>query len=71
MKKALPWAEEMATLPGLPSYVANLWKARVLLRTGDKAGAAKVPAEGVEAAKKGNNDEYVRLNSEALAQAKK
>ena len=25
----------------------------------------------LEAAKKGNNDEYVRLNSEALAQAKK
>jgi len=55
----------------MPPYVAMLWKSRVLLKTGDKAGAAKVAAEGVEAAKKGNNDEYVRLNSDALAQAKK
>lgn len=71
MKKALPWADEMGKIPGMPPYVADLWKARVLLKTGDKAGAAKVAAEGVDAAKKGNNDEYVRLNSEALAQAKK
>jgi len=71
MSKALPWAEEMAKLPGLPPYVAKLWKARVLLKKGDKPAAIATATEGVDMAKKGNNEEYVRLNSEVIAEAKK
>jgi len=71
LKTALPWAEEMGKMPGMPPFVADLWKARLQLKTGDKAGAIITATAGVDAAKKANNDEYIRLNTELIALAKK
>lgn len=71
LNKALPWAGEMEKMPGMPPFVAALWKGRVQLKTGDKAGAVASATAGLEAAKKANNDEYIRLNTELIAQAKK
>ncbi|MDB5274971.1 MAG: hypothetical protein JWO58_3338 [Chitinophagaceae bacterium] len=71
MDKALVWATELEKNPNMSAYVSKLWKARILLRKGDKAGAIAAAQAGVDAAKKDNTDEYVRLNNEVIAQAKK
>lgn len=71
MNKALPWADELEKMPGMPPFVAKYWKARVLLKKGDKAAAITTATEGIAAAKKANTEEYVRLNSEVIADAKK
>ncbi len=71
MSKALPWANEMEKVAGMPLMVAKLWKARVLLRSGDKAKAITTAEEGVKAAENNKSDEYVRLNKEVIAEAKK
>lgn len=71
MDKALAWATELEKNPNMSAYVSKLWKARILLRKGDKAGAIAAAQAGVDAAKKDNTDEYVRLNNEVIAQAKK
>lgn len=71
MDKALAWATELEKNPNMSSYVSKLWKARILLRKGDKAGAIAAAQAGVEAATKDKTDEYVRLNNEVIAQAKK
>lgn len=42
------------------------WKSRILAKAGDKAGAKKAAQEGISMAKKANNAEYVKLNTEAL-----
>jgi hypothetical protein len=70
MDKALGWANQMGSMPGLPPMVAKLWKARVQLKKGDKAGAAVTAQEGITAAEAAKSDEYVNLNKEVLAQAK-
>ena len=44
-------------------------KARIQLKSGDKAGAAKTAKAGIEAAKAVNNAEYIRLNEKILSQA--
>lgn len=46
------------------------WKARILLKAGDKAGAIKTATEGIAMAKSLNNEEYVKLNTQMLDQAK-
>ncbi|MES2278530.1 MAG: DUF2911 domain-containing protein [Bacteroidota bacterium] len=71
MDKALVWATELEKNPNMSAYVSKLWKARILLRKGDKAGAIAAAQAGVDAAKKDNTDEYVRLNNEVIALAKK
>lgn len=71
MDKALAWATELEKNTKMPPYVSKLWKARILLKRGDKAGAISTAQAGVDVAKKSNVDEYVRLNSEVIAQAKK
>ncbi|GAB3923476.1 DUF2911 domain-containing protein [Mucilaginibacter myungsuensis] len=71
MDKALVWANELEKTPGMPAWASKMWKARVQLKKGDKAGAIATATAGIEAAKKDKNDEYVRLNSEIIAQAKK
>lgn len=71
MDKALAWATELEKNTKMPPYVSKLWKARILLKKGDKAGAISTAQAGVDVAKKSNVDEYVRLNSEVIAQAKK
>ena len=71
MTKALPWAQALQTAPGFPPMVVKLWLARVELRVGDKAAAIKAAQEGIAAAQTAKTPEYVRLNTEVLADAKK
>lgn len=71
MTKALAWANELEKDKGFSPYVPKLWKARVLLRMGDKAGAIATAQEGVKAAEADNTQEYVRLNKEVIEQAGK
>ena len=46
------------------------WKSLILNKAGDKVGARKSAEEGIEMAKKANNGEYVKLNTQALKEAK-
>ena len=71
MNKALPWAIEMEKTPGLPLMVAKLWKARVLLKKGNKQAAIVTAKEGIKAAEAVKSTEYIRLNNEVLAAAEK
>lgn len=69
LKKAMQWVLEAEKLePNGPWY--KLWKARIQLKTGDKAAAVATAQEGVRLAKASNDDEYVRLNEAVIAQAK-
>jgi len=70
MTKALAWATELEKDKDFPPFVPKLWKARVLLKKGDKAGAIATAQEGVKIAQAANTSEYVRLNEEVIAQAK-
>lgn len=71
MDKALAWANELEKDKRFSAYVPKLWKARILLRKGDKAGAIATATEGAKAAEADKTEEYVRLNNEVIAQAKK
>lgn len=71
MGKALPWANEIEKVQGMPLMVAKLWKARVQLKGGDKTGAIATAEEGIKAAETAKSDEYINLNKEVIAQAKK
>lgn len=71
MTKALPWAQSLQTVQGLPPMVAKLWLARVELRVGDKAAAIKAAQDGIAAAQAAKSTEYIRLNTEVIAEAKK
>jgi hypothetical protein len=71
MNKALEWANQMEKIPGMPPMVAKLWKARVLLKKGDKDSAVATAQEGVKAATEAKSDEYVRLNQEVITEAGK
>ena len=71
MNKALEWANQMEKIPGMPPMVAKLWKARVLLKKGDKDSAVATAQEGVKAAHEAKSDEYVRLNQEVITEAGK
>lgn len=70
LKTALEWMTEAEKSdPKAPWY--KLWKGRIQLKMGDKAGAAATAQQGIDVAKAQKVDEYVRLNSELLAEAKK
>ena len=71
MNQALEWANQLEKIPGMPPMVAKLWKARVLLKKGDKSAAITTAQEGVKAATEMKSDEYVRLNTEVIAEAGK
>ncbi len=71
MKQALEWADQLEKIPGMPPMVAKLWKARVLLKKGDKTAAITTAKEGVKAATDAKSDEYIRLNTEVIADAGK
>jgi hypothetical protein len=71
MTKALAWANELEKDKAFPPFVPKLWKARVLLKKGDKAAAIATAQEGVKVAAANKSDEYVRLNTEVIDQAKK
>ena len=71
MTRALAWAEALQTAPGFPPMVVKLWKARVLLKKGDKAAAMVTANEGLKAAETAKSEEYIRLNSEVIVAAGK
>ncbi len=71
MTRALAWANELEKDKAFPPFVPKLWKARVLLKKGDKAAAIATAQEGVKIAAESKSDEYVRLNTEVIDQAKK
>lgn len=71
LDKALAWATELEKDKNFPPFVPKLWKARILLRKGDKAAAIATAQEGAKMAADMKTDEYVRLNNELIAQAKK
>ena len=55
----------------IPPFVPKLWKARILLRKGDKAAAIATAREGAKIAAEMKTEEYVRLNNEVIALASK
>ena len=68
LKKALEWISMAeAADPKAPWF--KYQKARIQLKAGDKAGAAKTAKAGIEAAKAVNNVEYIRLNQKILSEA--
>ena len=71
MTKALAWANELEKDKNFPPFVPKLWKARVQLKLGDKAGAIATAREGAKLAADSKTDEYVRLNNEVITQAGK
>lgn len=71
MDKALAWANELEKDKNFPPFVPKLWKARVLLKKGDKAAAIATAKEGAKLAADMKTEEYVRLNNEVIAQAQK
>ena len=68
LKKALEWIS-IAEAGDQKAPWFKYQKARIQLKTGDKAGAAQTARAGIEAAKAVNNAEYIRLNENILAQA--
>ena len=70
LNMALEWMNAIpAADQKTPWY--KYWKARIQLKSGDKAGAATSAKEGIEIAKGMNIPEYIRLNTSVLAQANK
>jgi hypothetical protein len=68
LKKALEWIS-IAEAGDQKAPWYKYQKARIQLKSGDKAGAAKTAKAGIEAAKAVNNAEYIRLNEKILSQA--
>jgi hypothetical protein len=71
MTKALAWANELEKEKDIPPFVPKLWKARILLKMGNKAAAITTAQEGAKIAADMKTDEYVRLNNEVIAKASK
>ncbi|MCZ4245590.1 DUF2911 domain-containing protein [Pedobacter punctiformis] len=70
LKTALGWMNE-AEKSDMKAPWFKYWKGRIQLKMGDKAGAQATAQTGIDLAKAAKIDEYVRLNSELLAEAKK
>lgn len=69
LKKATEWISE-ADKGNTKAPHIKYWKAKIQLAAGDKAGAIKTAQEGVEMAKAGKNEEYVKLNTQVINEAK-
>ncbi|MCY1523589.1 hypothetical protein D9M68_584930 [compost metagenome] len=67
---ALGWMNEAEKASPKAPHI-KLWKGRVQLKMGDKAGAQATAQAGIDLAKEAKNEEYIRLNSQLLAEAKK
>ncbi|WP_184544256.1 DUF2911 domain-containing protein [Mucilaginibacter sp. FT3.2] len=67
--KALGWVYEAEKIDAKGPWF-KLWESRLLLRKGDKAGAIAAAEAGIALAKSSKDDEYERLNKEALDHAK-
>jgi hypothetical protein len=70
LKSALEWMTEAEKSDQKAPWY-KLWKGRIQLKMGDKAGAQASAQAGIDLATATKTDEYVRLNSELLAEAKK
>ncbi len=70
IQQALNWINEADKAPNPAPYI-KYWKARIQLKAGDKTGAAATAQQGIEIANQQNNEEYVRLNGQVLAESKK
>ena len=70
LKTALEWMTE-AEKSDMKAPWFKYWKGRIQLKMGDKAGAIISAQDGIALATTAKVDEYVRLNSELLADAKK
>jgi hypothetical protein len=69
MSKALEWISTAEkNEPNSPFY--KVWKARILLKMGNKAAALATAQEGLKLAKEQNDKEYERLNQGVIDQAK-
>ncbi len=67
---ALSWMNEAEKADPKAPWV-KLWKGRMQLKMGDKAGAQATAQSGIAIATEIKNDEYIRLNTQLLAEAKK
>jgi hypothetical protein len=70
MKTALSWIEE-ADRKSPNAYNIKYWKAKIQLKNGDTKNAIGTAKQGLELAQNESNAEYIRLNSEVLAEAHK
>jgi tetratricopeptide (TPR) repeat protein len=70
IQKALEWITEAEKATPDAFYIFP-WKARIQLKAGDKEGAIATAQKGIEVAEKSNNSEYVKLNKQVLAEARK
>jgi hypothetical protein len=70
LNKALEWVNAAEAADGKAPWI-KLWKGRIQLKMGDKAGAAKTAASGLQLATEIKNPEYVRLHTELLNETKK
>lgn len=69
IQKAAEWIKEGDKGNTSAPHI-KYWKSQILLKAGDKAGAATAAQEGIDMATKANNEEYVKLNTQALKAAK-
>jgi hypothetical protein len=70
MRTALAWMQEQdKAQPN--QYNIKYWIARIQLKMGDKAGATTTATEGLRLANAEPSPEYIRMNKEVLADAKK
>jgi hypothetical protein len=67
---ALVWMNEAEKADPKVPYI-KLWKGRLQLKMGDRIGAAATAQAGINLATEQKNDEYIRLNSQLLVEAKK
>ena len=70
LNKALEWVNAAEAADGKAPWI-KLWKGRIQLKMGDKAGASATAAAGLQAATEMKNQEYVRLHTELLSESKK
>lgn len=66
--KAVEWINE-ADKGNTRAPHIKYWKARILLKSGDKAGAVAAAREGVTMAEAANNAEYIKLNQQVITEA--
>ncbi len=69
IQKASEWVKE-ADKENTSAPHIKYWKARILAKAGDSAGAKQAAQEGVAMATKSNNQEYIKLNSQVLKEIK-
>lgn len=69
IKRASEWVQKaVETTPELPWVY--FWKARIFAKAGNKQEALQAATQGIEVAKKADNDEYIRLNTQMVEELK-